>query len=133
MKKILLLLAVSAFLLSCSSNSPRSVAESFIKASLNMDVDKMMSYMDKQTASEAKAELKEMTKEEKKQMEEFRKEALKEIKGTKFEFVKEEIDGDEATVTFLIKDPEGKEKEKNIYLIKEDSKWVIENGSGIFF
>nr|WP_314560919.1 DUF4878 domain-containing protein [uncultured Capnocytophaga sp.] len=120
MKKLFLSLFLlgSLFLVSCSGNSPKAVAEKFMKAIYDYDFKEAQKYCDQPTAQMLSA------------LEGFSKAVPeKEKKVKKFTITKEEINGDTAKVYFKT---EGEEKEDTVDLKKIDGKWLVtvnkENG-----
>lgn len=110
MKKLLLLFAVCALLVSCSSgNTPRAVAEKFSIELSKGNIDKASEYCTPEAAAmlamaKSFGGSTEMVKED-----------------FKFVFKKEEIEGDTAKVYF--EDENGEEEE--IDLVKLDGKWKV--------
>lgn len=108
MKKLLLLFAVAAIMFSCSGGGPRSVAESFMTDFSKGKVEQAAQYC----TDEAGGFLKTMAQMAPDQVEN---------KDFKFNFVREEIDGDTAKVFFT--DEAG--EEDSIDLVKVDGKWKV--------
>jgi hypothetical protein len=105
--------AILGFVLivSCSNNSPKSVAESFLKAMNKMDFEEAKKY-----GTDDTGKMLDMLSGFTKMMPDSAK------KETKSEIVSEKIDGDKATVTY--KD-DGKSEEQVLNLVKIDNKWKV--------
>jgi len=99
------------FIVSCSGNSPKSVAESFLKAMNKMDFEEAKKY-----GTDDTGKMLDMLSGFTKMMPDS---AKKEVKS---EIIAEKIDGDKATVTY--KD-DGKSEEQVLNLVKIDNKWKV--------
>ncbi len=99
------------FLAACSENSPKSVAENFLKAMNKMDFDGAKKYGTDETGK-----MLDMLSGFSKMMPDSAK------KESKAEIISEKIEGDKATVIY--KD-EGKSEEQVLNLIKIDNQWKV--------
>ena len=113
MKKILFTfsLLVCLLLASCSGNSPKVVAEKFLKAINKLDFAEAKKYCDKETA-EFIGVLEGFSKGEKAKPEDIKS----------FTITKVEEDGDKAKVYYK---SEGSDKEESLDLKKVDGKWLV--------
>jgi hypothetical protein len=100
-----------AFLVACSGNSPKSVAENFLKAMNKMDFDAAKKY-----GTEDTGKMLDMLSGFAKMMPDSAK------KDVKTEITSEKVEGDKATYTYR---EEGKEGEQTIHLLKLDGKWKV--------
>ena len=134
MRKILLTfsLLLGLFLVSCSSNNPKAVAEKFLNALYNEDYTEAKKYCDKQTA-EILDVLDGFAKEAQKGQEDKKKDK-KDKKDFKIVFTKVEENGDKAKVFYKkpkeFVDEEGgddkdQDKESSLDLKKVDGKWLV--------
>jgi hypothetical protein len=112
MFKIISAAAIVVFLISCGGgDSPKSVAEHFLKAMNKMDYETAKKY-----GSEDTGRLLDM-------MSGFAKMIPDSARQEKsFEIKDEKIDGDKATVTYL---QQGEEGEQSLDLVKLDGKWKV--------
>jgi hypothetical protein len=99
------------FLIACSGNSPKSVAENFLKAMNKMDFEGAKKY-----GTEDTNKMLDMLSGFAKMMPDSAK------KEVKTEIVSEKVEGDKATYTYKEKD---KEEEQTIHLVKVDGKWKV--------
>ena len=113
MKKILFTfsLLVCLLLASCSGNSPKVVAEKFLKSINKADFKEAKKYCDKETA-EFIGVLEGFSKGEKAKPEDIKS----------FTITKVEEDGDKAKVYYK---SEGSDKEESLDLKKVDGKWLV--------
>ncbi|MDO4228307.1 MAG: DUF4878 domain-containing protein [Capnocytophaga sp.] len=112
MKKILFIVMffVAFLITSCSSNSPKAVAEKFITAMENGDFEEAKKYAD-----DSMGQLLGM-------LGGLEKDLQKEKEKKKITITRAEEDGDKAKVFYKV---EGEEKEKDIDLKKVDGKWKV--------
>lgn len=113
--KYLLISALAITIYSCGGgDSPKSVAENFLKAMNKMDFETAKKY-----GSEDTGKLLDMMSSFSKLMPDSAK------KEKSFEMKEEKINGDKATVTYLYSDEDG---EQTVNLIKVDGKWKVAMG-----
>jgi hypothetical protein len=100
------------FLFACSGNSPKSVAENFLKAMNKMDFDGAKKY-----GTEDTNKMLDMLSGFAKMMPDSAKK-----EDVKMEITSEKIEGDKATYTYK---EEGKDGDQTINLVKVDGKWKV--------
>lgn len=122
MKKILFtfFLLGSLLLVSCSQNTPKAVAEKFLKALNAENYKEAQKYCDAPTGKLLNM-LEELSNEAKKEAPEKQKKAKK----VPFTITKVDENGDKAKVFYTIKTEHGQEREDNIELKKIDGKWLV--------
>jgi hypothetical protein len=115
MKNVLLKASTTAmicFLVACSGNSPKSVAENFLKAMNKMDFDGAKKY-----GTEDTNKMLDMLGGFAKMMPDSAKK-----EDVKTEITSEKVEGDKATYTYK---EVGKDGEQTIHLVKVDGKWKV--------
>ena len=119
MKKLTLLFSLFLIVVSCSSNSPKSVAVNFFEAISEGDFETAKKYGD--TATNSLFDLVLAFGADK-----MKEEIEKNKDKVKFEVTDEEIDGDEAKVTVKSTELEsGKEETSIVQLKKIDGEWKV--------
>ena len=117
MRKILLTFSLlcGLFLVSCSSNNPKAVAEKFLKAVNKLDFTEAKKYCDEDTQ-------KLLSLMESFSKDEDTKKAKEKASDDDFTITKVEENGDKAKVYYKAKDSE---KEVSLDLKKVDGKWLV--------
>ncbi len=126
MKKLVYLFAVVAIMLSFSScgssNTPKGVAEEYMKLSMKGDYEKIMeiSYFTDKVEDEDRKMLVGL----------MEAGAASKAKTTSYKFVEEEIaeDGNSAVVTFQEFLEDGEEELEHVDVVLIDGKWMVDGG-----
>jgi hypothetical protein len=103
---------ITCFLIACSGNSPKSVAENFLKAMNKMDFEGAKKY-----GTEDTNKMLDMLSGFAKMMPDSAKK-----EDVKVEITSEKVEGDKATYTYK---EVGKDEQQTINLVKVDGKWKV--------
>ena len=122
LKITILTLSAALMLAACGSQTPKSVAERFVKAGLDFDYKAAAKLATKEYSDEILDEIGRMSSEE---IKELTKEKREENKGISFVVTKVEAEGNEATVQLKITLKNGRTNTGDVELVKEDGEWKV--------
>lgn len=124
LRGIVVALLAAVMLVACGGGSPESVAESYVKAYIDVDFKKAAKFATKEHADDI---LKGAEMFDSKELKDVIKERKNELKGIKYKITEVDIDEEyeEATVRFEFT-LNGEVEDGRVELVKEDGKWKVE-------
>jgi Domain of unknown function (DUF4878) len=136
MKKVISILCISIYLLSCNSNtnSPSACVNSFLSTMKTGNIDELKKLITKSDLSlvNSAEQLASAFGGEKDAVEKMKKEVVASASKMTFTVKDEKVEGDKATVNVDVKEGE-KTTTKSFKLLKEEGKWKIELlSTGVF-